>query len=328
LNSKSEVVNKYLDEFPRTPSLTLAKKIYKENNLLFKNVDSVRTVIRYKRGAHGKKNLKELASDKYLIPEKRIEKYNLPVAIESNYEPYSITGNKGLIFADAHIPFHNISAFNTMFDYTAKYDFDFILIDGDLSDMFEVSSFNHEPDLISMPEERDATKKFLKELKRIYPKAKIYLKFGNHERRFEQYLMVKAKELFDFPEFRWDVLLGLYDLQIEYIPEDRYIDLSGLNIVHAHEYKNGITSPANPARTLYLRTKDCTLGAHYHQSSEHTEPSINGKIVTCWSIGCMCDLHPKYMPLNKWNNGFAIYSREDDNFWHIKNKRIVENRVV
>ena len=328
MKDNSYIINKYLDEFPDTPNLTLAKIIYNKNKLLFKDIDSVRSMIRVRKGSHGKKLLKQLASDKYLTPEKRAEKYNLPIAIESHYKPYIITGHKGLVFADGHIPFHSMSAFNTMFDYTVKYDFDFILIDGDLSDMFEISCFNHEPDLISMPEERDMTKEFLKELKRIYPKAKIYLKFGNHERRFEQYLMVKAKELFGFKEFRWEVLLGLNDLKIEHIPEDRYIDLSGLNIVHSHEYKNGITSPANPARTLYLRTKDCTLGAHYHQSSEHTEPSINGKMVTCWSIGCMCDLHPKYMPLNKWNNGFAIYSREEDNFWHIKNKRIIENRVV
>jgi len=99
-------------------------------------------------------------------------------------------------------------------------------------------------------------------------------------------------------------------------------------VIHGHEYKNAITSPANPARTFFLRTKDNTAGGHYHQTSEHPEPSIKGKLITCWSIGCLCDLHPKYMPLNKWNNGFAKYERYDENFWHIDNKKIIEGRVV
>jgi len=328
LSNKNILIDKYLDKFPNVANKTLASKIYNENKLLFKSAEVVRSAIRNRRGSNGAGSLKKLHSDKYLSPEKRILKYNLPTAIETDYQPYLIIGNRGLIFGDIHIPFHSVPALNTMFDYVSNLDFDFILLDGDVMDCFEVSNFNHEPDLVSFKEERDKTKEFIIELKRLYPKTKIYYKFGNHEKRFEIYLMSKAPEIFGLPEFRLDIILDLYNLGVEYIPEDRYIDLSGLHIIHGHEYKNAITSPANPARTTYLRAKDSALVAHYHQSSEHTEPSIGGKVVTCWSIGCMCELHPKYMPLNRWNHGFAIYEREDEKFWHVQNKRIIDNRVV
>ena len=38
---RSEIVKAYLKKFPVLPSMTLAKKIYKENQTSFKDVDSV-----------------------------------------------------------------------------------------------------------------------------------------------------------------------------------------------------------------------------------------------------------------------------------------------
>lgn len=326
--SKEDILNEYLVQFPNLPNSTLAKKIYNENELLFKNLEAVRHMIRHRRGAEGKNKLLFLKDTTFLPAQKLKEKYNLPDSIETEYVPYKIIGNKGLIFSDTHIPFHNISAISTMFDYTIKKDFDFILILGDFLDCFDISVFAHEPDKSKMQKEREKGKIFLQELKRLYPKARIYLKFGNHEKRFELYLMNKAPEIFGMPEFRLEILLDLYNMKIEYIPETHYIDLGGLYAIHGHEYKKAVISPANPARTFYLRTKDCTIGAHYHQTSEHTEASINDKMVACWSLGCLCQLHPEFMPLNRWNHGFAIYERYDDNFWRIDNKKIVEGRVV
>jgi predicted phosphodiesterase len=325
---KKEIVLKYLSQFPNLPSRTLATLIYNQNKLSFKDIENVRGIIRHYRGTSGKKNLKSIETDKFLTPKKRIEKYNLPESVETEYKPFSIIGNRGIIFSDTHVPFHNISALETMFDYTINKNIDFIIIAGDGMDCFEISNFCNDPTIITFPEEKDRMKSFLIELKRIYFKAKIYYKFGNHEKRFETYLEAKAPELYGMTEFRLEILLDLFNMGIEFISEDRYIDLSGLSILHGHEYKNAVTSPANPARTFFLRTKDTTIGGHYHQASEHSEPTISGKIINCWSLGCMCDLHPKYMPLNKWVNGFAEYERYDENFWHVDNKKIIENRVV
>ena len=75
-------------------------------------------------------------------------------------------------------------------------------------------------------------------------------------------------------------------------------------------------------------TKSTALCGHYHQSSDHTETRIDGDTITTWSTGCLCNLHPKYMPLNKWNLGFALYNQVDKDFWHLQNKRIIQNQVV
>jgi predicted phosphodiesterase len=325
---KQEIVKKYLSDFPNLGSLTIAKKIYSDYPLIFKNVDCVRNTIRYYRGSNGKLKLKKITNDKFLTQENRLKKYNIPESIETEYKPFNLIGNKGIIFSDVHVPFHSVSSLETMFRYTDQMDLDFVLIAGDFMDCFMESKFCKDPTLIDFPKERDRTKALLKEIKSVYPKAKIYYKFGNHEKRHEMYMQEKANILYGMPEFRLEVLLDLYNMGIIYIPEDQYINLSGMSILHGHEYRGGITSPATPARTLYLRTKDSAIMGHYHQSSEHTESSINGKVITCWSIGCMCELHPKYMPLNKWNHSFAVYTREDEKFWTVQNKKIIEGRVV
>ena len=196
-------------------------------------------------------------------------------------------------------------------------------------DCYQISNFNKEPDKIRFNNERDYTKQFLQELKKIYKNTKIYYKFGNHEKRFEDYLMNKAPEIYDCEEFRLEILLDLFNMGINYIKEDVYIELnSDLKILHMHEYKNAVTSPANPARATFLRTKANAISAHNHQTSQHSESRIDGEIIGCWSIGCLCGLNPKYMPLNKWNHGFAIYTKDDDKFWHVDNKMIIKGRVV
>ena len=110
-NIKTNIVRKYLDKFPNLKSLTLSKKIYNENKLVFKNIENIRTQIRNLRGSKGKKDLKLLATTKYLSKKKIEEKYNLPSSIESEYKPYKIIGNHGLIFADVHIRVCKLSIF-------------------------------------------------------------------------------------------------------------------------------------------------------------------------------------------------------------------------
>ena len=61
--NKSDIVKPYLVKFPNHGDLTLAKKIYKENPLVWTSVDTVRTAVRRIRGHIGEDKRKKL-SDK------------------------------------------------------------------------------------------------------------------------------------------------------------------------------------------------------------------------------------------------------------------------
>ncbi len=63
----SQIVLEYLERFPNTPSLTLAKKIYGENDnhLVFSGVENVRSTIRNFRGSHGAYNRERRKNRKF-----------------------------------------------------------------------------------------------------------------------------------------------------------------------------------------------------------------------------------------------------------------------
>jgi len=61
----NEIVKEYLRKYRQSPSLSIAKLLFKEHPELFKNVEQARTMVRYYRGAKG-----EAARAK--LPESRI----------------------------------------------------------------------------------------------------------------------------------------------------------------------------------------------------------------------------------------------------------------
>jgi hypothetical protein len=104
--------------------------------------------------------------------------------------------------------------------------------------------------------------------------------------------------------------------------------LNNLWGIHGHEYVGGISAPVNPARGLFLKAKVSTFQGHNHQTSEHTEPTLTGKMVTTWSLGCLSELHPAFMPLNKWNHGVAVQHNRGENQYHLENRRIYKGELI
>jgi hypothetical protein len=142
------------------------------------------------------------------------------------------------------------------------------------------------------------------------------------------YLMTKAPEIYDTEEFRLDILFKSAEKGFEYIAGKRVIEIGKLRAIHGHEYGNGVNTPVNAARNLFLKSKSCTIEGHFHATSEHTETNIDGDVITCWSVGCLCGLHPEYRPLNKWNNGFCHIDTWGNGQFNIDNLRIIKGKVV
>ncbi len=111
------------------------------------------------------------------------------------------------------------------------------------------------------------------------------------------------------------------------IKDKRIMKAGDLNILHGHEFGGSVFSPVNIARGLFLKGKVSAMQGHNHQSSSHSESNMNGEITTTWSLGCLCELHPAYLPINKWNHGFAIVEIDGQNF-EVRNKNIHKGKVL
>jgi hypothetical protein len=326
--TKTDVGREYRDKHGwEMPSLKLARIMYSENNLLFKDVEAARLVLRYIEGKHGPENRKFKTIIQ--MPERPKNPYNLPDSDETAYTPYIFKGHKRIgILSDIHVPYHNIPSLSAAITYFKKSKPDALLLNGDAIDCHRLSRFVKDPKKRNFKLELDTFKAlfdiFEKELK-----CKIYFKLGNHEERYEQFLYEKASELVGVEEFEFENIIKARARGIEIIADKRPMKLNNLWGIHGHEYIGGISAPVNPARGLFLKSKVSCFQGHNHQTSEHTEPTLTGKMVTTWSLGCLSELHPAYMPLNKWNHGFAEIDLDGNGEdFEFKNKRIFEGKIL
>jgi predicted phosphodiesterase len=327
MKSIKNLAEDLIRKFPNSPSLTLARRLFADHPERISTLDSARVAIRTVRGAKGKRDLRYAS-----IPREHQKPHNplgLPDSDETVWEPFLIQGDQKIgVFGDVHIPYHNILGVTAYLQWLEKQNPDTILINGDLCDFHGLSRFEKNPKARNLAGERDATLQFFTVLRRMFPKARIILKLGNHDERLEKFLNVKAPELLDLGELGFESLFKLDNFGIELVGQKRIIRAGDLSILHGHEYPTPVIGPVNAARGLFLRAKDSALVNHHHQVSEHTESTIKGKMITCWSLGCLCELHPAYAPINKWSHGGALVEIDKEGNYEVTNKRILHGKVL
>lgn len=328
-----------LKKFPETPSQTLAKLAFKECPELFTTLDAARTAFRIVRGANGAGKKKENAAHREFaeIWDKAKMKwtsptnpFNIPPSDTEEWTAFVIPDvvKKLLIISDIHFPYHDVDALILALEKGRDEECDGILLNGDIMDFYQASNFIRDPRKRSVAGEIEMTRNFLTMLTEQFPNCQIYYKLGNHEERYENYLSVKAPELLGVQDFLLERLLKLDELGIEIIRDQRTINFGKLNILHGHEFRSGISAPVNISRGVFLKAKESTLVGHSHVTSEHTEPTLNGKLITCWSTGCLSELRPRYARHGKFNFGFAIVTRTNGEQFSVNNYRIYENRIL
>ena len=328
--ASGQYLRELVRQFPDAPAKTLARKAFSEHPEYWNSVESCRTCIRAILGVTGKRNRQDSDPTFYREPRKAGWQAVIPEALTqlNDWKPLAInTPEQALILSDVHIPFHDPQALEVALDYGEKRKPTLIILNGDIADHYAISRFATDPSKRDFPEEVASVIYFLKGLRERFRKCRIIYKLGNHEERWQAYMRMKCAELLGIRAFNWDEIFELKKYGIELIEQKRPIALGALNIIHGHEYSFPIASPVNPARGFYLRAKTHVLGGHLHQTSQHSEKNLEGKVISAWSTGALCELHPEYRPLNNWNHGFAFVVSGKDRSFHVDNLRIVDGKV-
>jgi len=325
--SKQALAAALIDRFPNAPNRALARMLQVEHPDAFPSLEPARNVIRLLRGAHGinvtKPNplharIKPLGWQQAIIPPSSSKK-RTPVVLNG---PIKLG-----VFSDLHIPYHNIQPVEAAIAHIKKAKCDTLLINGDLGDFYACSRHEKDPRR-RLADELDAIRQFLFWLRSQFPKQRILYKIGNHETNLERYLMREAPVLLGVPDFTIRDVLKLDSFKIEVVESLQLIQAGKLSIYHGHELPQGMSSPVNPARGLWMRVQETILCGHWHRTSEHTETTgISRKVSSCWSVGCLCDLSPDYAIVNRWNHGFAIVDIDKDGSFEVHNHKIIDGRV-
>jgi hypothetical protein len=172
--------------------------------------------------------------------------------------------------------------------------------------------------------EFDMAKKILSIIRNRFPDAKIYYNEGNHEYRLPRYLARNAPELYNVPGMTVRDFLKIETWGIQWIPTEEDVHFGKLSVFHGHEYRGG---GLMVARTMLIKAMDNILFGNFHRPQEFIKPTIKDKILGSWSTGCLCDLHPRYLPKNDWVHGFAIVTLSENGNFQIENKKIINGEV-
>lgn len=326
-----ELTKSYLEENPNAKSLTLARMMFMEHPQVWDSVEAARSSIRYYRGRRGAEYRKQVADKRFLLPDPTPgNPHSLPVPDVEEWDCYRVPDScsKMLYVTDIHVPYHDMDAVSRAIDYGMKVGCDSVGFWGDIQDCYGISTFEKDPRKRRFAQEIEDTRHLFGAFRNAFPDAKMIYKEGNHEFRLPRYIQKKCPELSDADMIKpLDEILELDRLGIKWVDGKRPAFLNQLNLMHGDEY-GGRSGGVNPARNMYLKTKECSIAGHWHRSSQYNAKTIRDRIISTWTVGCLCDMHPEYMPNNDWNHGFAIIEREDDDWFVVHNKRIINGKVV
>jgi predicted phosphodiesterase len=330
ISTKGTLVLQYLDAYPNTPTNTIARFMYKQNKVAFKNKEDARDMLRYYRGKHGKKHFKKLTVKTHTDYQGKFNPFDdLPEALTSfdDWQEYKINGKKTLLICDTHIPYYNRIALKAALEYGKAEKVDTVFLMGDLVDFYAVSFWVTDPTKRDFQDELERVERTLEIIRGQFPDCEIVFQMGNHEDRYERYMRIKAPEIYGCEYTKLSEILHTDDYNIKIIEDKRIVRIGRLRCIHGHEFKGGYSIPVNPARTLYLRGKEMAICGHHHRTSEHNEKTMGDRHIDCWSVGCLCDLRPEYKPLNNWNHGFAVIERLEDEKFLVHNKKIINGNI-
>jgi predicted phosphodiesterase len=318
------------------PSLTLARIIWKKHPDCFLSLRAVYSAVRYRRRCVGARHRRNTPRAQLgIAPASKFSALNplrLPASDEHDWHPFKMDAcEKVLVIGDLHLPYHNMAALTCALQDGRKAKVDGILINGDLADFHQLSHFVRDPKKRSFKGERQIVIQFLGRLRELFPKARIVFKEGNHDERLWNFLAPRVPEIFQDEEVArllgLPSLLKLDQFGVEHVAEKREVMLGKLPVLHGHEFRAGFAPPVNPARGAYLKAKECVLLNHHHKTSEHTETTLGRRIITTWSLGCLCELRPAFDPYNGWNHGHALVEISKGDF-HVINKRQLNGSIL
>ena len=83
-----------------------------------------------------------------------------------------------------------------------------------------------------------------------------------------------------------------------------------LPLMHGHEFDRG-SGGVFPARSLLNKAHTSSICGHWHWPSDFAVNDAQGNVIRSYSTGCLCELHPDYMPLNDWQHGCAVISIDE-----------------
>ena len=249
---RTELVRKYVKDFPQTPSRQLARMIYGKHKAEFSDYTTTYSAVRYARGACGKANRSRPGASVGVTPKPEIR---IPNSLAKPWETFELGDGKHLIINDLHVPFHDPQALEVALEWGVGSGCSTCFINGDLGDFFSISAYDKRSDRVpgGVKQEMRLQGEVLLEIAKHF--ERVVFKPGNHDEWLGRYIRKKAPELWGVEALKTENALWqeVEELdpekelwgKIVFLPELTRVQAGKLTILHGHELPKGAIGPVN-----------------------------------------------------------------------------------
>lgn len=230
-----------------------------------------------------------------------------------------------LIGSDIHFPYEDRDGYQLFFDVAVSLKPQILVLLGDILDCYAVSAHDKDANRATpaaFKEELIYARAKLNELRDALPKTRIIYKEGNHETRLSRYIQKNAAALSNLRETKLDALLGLKDLDIEWIANDERLRIGRLWHIHGNEIAGGGQSPA---RLKYQRMQCNFVFGHHHQRDKFRPRAYDGSQHGAWGNPCLCRLDAEYLHhAHNWSLGFTLVDHDADGSFQVEETEVIK----
>lgn len=211
---------------------------------------------------------------------------------------------KEVFISDIHWPWTDMAAWSLTIRIVDAVNPDLIWIGGDYIDFYPISRWDRDPRRkLQLQGELDMAVRGLRDLRLFAPDARIVLQEGNHEDRLRRFLWSRAEELSGLNALKFENLLSLPELDVEFIQHGNPTKVGHLWHVHGDEVRSG---NVNFSRGKLVKLFANVIFGHHHRFQVDYMRSMDGKVVGAWANGCLCGLKPEYDINPQWTHGLTL----------------------
>lgn len=240
------------------------------------------------------------------------------------------------LLGDTHWPYAKEKVYNIILDQFEKAGVDRIILSGDWIDFHRTSFYRTDPNKPSTKHEIEVARKKLTELRQKFPNTKIEYLIANHDRRFANYIIDKAPELYGVDGINLEAMLGFKENNIQAIDNMKRasqgkspVRLGNTYLIHGGDEVKVGWGGAHLARTYYLKAFRSLLVFHHHQKQVFKVRKIDTKYDEVNLFGCVCSKSEPFAPYPQWQWGFGIVEHNNKAHKHkVYNYEITDDYEV
>lgn len=317
--NKTEVAREYLDKLddPEIPTQTIARALHRKHKSLFPTVENARGVVRTVRGNNGTRSSREETHKR----EPKPPGWNIPAGIEQVLPCRRFTEpGKWLLVNDLHIPFHDAKKLTSVLDIALGEGCDHFALNGDCFDFHQISKYDRDINSLNVLDELKVGQPILEQIGKRFPGRKVF-NIGNHDARFEKFLMNAVPELARSDRLRLATFLELGAMGFETIASTQQYMIGDLPVYHGHELGFGIGNPALFANNVFRMLQSSLLVGHGHGSHQITKTYASKPPMTVTFVGHLGQ-RQNYRPVTDQTTGYAILNVLKDGTTTVDNRKI------